>query len=58
MTVRQFAINKEFDLGVEKSCTTRYMAYCKSGGDCSWRINDTKHRGQSIVEVNKFICFH
>jgi hypothetical protein len=27
LVVRQFAINKEFDLGVEKSCKTRYRAF-------------------------------
>jgi hypothetical protein len=27
LAVRQFAINKEFDLGVEKSCKTRYGAF-------------------------------
>ena len=32
MAVRQFAINKKFDLGTEKSCKTRYWAFCKSGG--------------------------
>ena len=58
MAVRQFAINKEFDLGTDKPCKTRYRAYCRSDGDCSWRINGTKHKGQSTVEVNKFICFH
>ena len=57
LAVRQFAINKEFDLGTEKSCTTRYRAYCRSRGDCPWRINGTKHKGQNTVEVNKFICF-
>ena len=58
MAVRQFAINKEFDLGTEKSCKTRYRAYCRSGYDCPWRINGTKEKGQSTIEVNKFICFY
>lgn len=58
LAVRQFAIKEEFDLGVEKSCKTRYRAYCKSGDEdcpCTWRINGTKQKGQSTVEVNKFI---
>ena len=57
LAVRQFSINKEFDLGTEKSCKTRYRAYCKSGDEdcpCPWRINGTKHKGQSTVEVNIF----
>jgi hypothetical protein len=55
MAVRQFAINEEFDLGTEKSDTKRYRCYCKSSEDCPWRINGTKHKGQSTVEVNKLI---
>ena len=57
LTVRQFAINKEFDLGVEKSCKTTYMAFCKSGDEdcpCPWRINGTKQKGQAAMEVNNF----
>ena len=51
------SINKEFDLGVEKSCKTRYRAFCKSGDEdcpCPWRINGTKQKGQATVEVNNF----
>jgi hypothetical protein len=55
MAVRQFAINEEFDLGTEKSDTKRYRCYCKSSEDCPWRINGTKHKGQSTVEVNKLV---
>ncbi|XP_066365297.1 uncharacterized protein [Miscanthus floridulus] len=61
MTVRQFAINKEFDLGTEKSCKTRYRAYCKSGDEdcpCPWRINGTKHKGQSTKEVTVLVDKH
>ena len=57
LVVRQFGINKEFDLGTEMSCKTRYRAYCKSSDEdcpCPWRINGTKHKGQSTVEVNIF----
>ena len=35
--VRQHAIKKQFKLGTEKSCKTRYRAYCKAEG-CSWAI--------------------
>jgi hypothetical protein len=57
MAVRQYAINKEFDLGTEKSDTKRYRCFCKSSDDCSWKINSSKHKGQSTVEVNNLICF-
>jgi hypothetical protein len=62
LAVRQYAINKEFNLGVEKSCRTRYRAYCKSGDEgcpCPWRINGNKQKGQLTVEVNieNFTCF-
>jgi hypothetical protein len=33
LAVRQYAINKEFNLGVEKSYRTRYRAHCKSGDE-------------------------
>jgi hypothetical protein len=38
LAIRQYAINNEFELGIESSSPFRYRAYCK-GGDCPWRIN-------------------
>jgi hypothetical protein len=38
LTMRQYAINNEFELGIESSSPWRYRGYCK-GGDCPWRIN-------------------
>ena len=59
LAVRQFAIKKEFHLGVEKSCKKRYRAYCKSGdemtGPCPWKINGNKLDGCATVEVNNFL---
>ena len=55
LAVRQYAIKKQFHLGIEKSCKTRYRAYCKSGDEelpCPWRINGTKLKGSATVEVN------
>ena len=57
MAVRQYAINKEFDLGTGKSDKTRYKCFCKSSGVYPWKINGTKHKGQSTVEVSTLICF-
>jgi hypothetical protein len=57
LAVRQFAIKKEFHLGVEKSCKTIYRAFCKSGDEgrpCTWRINARKMKGSATVEVNNF----
>jgi hypothetical protein len=57
LAVRQFAINNEFNLGVEKSCKTIYRAYCKSGDEdrpFPWRINGRKHNTQATTEVNIF----
>jgi len=51
MVVRQFAINKEFDLGVEKSYKTIYRAYCKSEGDCPWRITTGKSASRHAFVV-------
>jgi hypothetical protein len=33
LAMRQYAINKEFELGIEATNTTRYRDYCR-GGDC------------------------
>ena len=57
MAVRQYAINNEFDLGTEKSDKKRYRCFCKSSDDCPWKINGTKHKEQSTVEVNTLNCF-
>jgi hypothetical protein len=34
LAVRQYVIDKEFELGVEATDNTRYRGYCR-GGDCS-----------------------
>ena len=54
LAVRQYAINNEFDIKVEKSCKTIYRAFCKSGDKgcrCPWRINSRKMKGTATVEV-------
>ena len=56
MAVWEFAINEEFDLGTEKSDPTRFRGFCKSTGDCPWKINGSKHEGASTVEVKIFLC--
>ena len=56
MAVRQFAISEEFDLGTEKSDPTRFRGFCKSTGDYPWKINGSKHKGASTVEVKIFLC--
>jgi hypothetical protein len=35
--VRQYAINKEFELGVAATSKSMYRGYYK-GGDCPWSI--------------------
>jgi hypothetical protein len=37
LAVKQQAIVKEFELGIEKSDTTRFRGYCKAKG-CGWVI--------------------
>jgi len=58
LAVRTYAIKKEFHLGVEKSTTKKYRAFCKSGdeatGPCTCRINGSKLDGSATVEV--FLC--
>jgi hypothetical protein len=38
LAIRQFAINHEFELGIEATCPFRFRGFCKGGG-CPWRIN-------------------
>jgi len=52
LAVRQFAINEEFQLGTTHSDKERFRGFCKSSDDCPWKINASKHKGQSTVEVN------
>jgi hypothetical protein len=53
LTIRQFAINNEFELGIEAACPYRFRGYCKESG-CPWRIN-------AIVEIQGsptvVVCF-
>ena len=54
LAVRQYAINNEFDIKVEKSCKTIYRVFCKSGDKgcrCPWRLNGRKIKGTATVEV-------
>jgi hypothetical protein len=36
--MRQYAIKKEFELGIEASAPLKYRGYC-SGGGCPWKIH-------------------
>jgi hypothetical protein len=38
LAIRQYAINNEFELGIESNSPFRYRGYCK-GSDCTWGIN-------------------
>jgi hypothetical protein len=37
LAIRQYAINKEFEIGIEATNKTRFRGYCK-GPDCPWSI--------------------
>jgi hypothetical protein len=39
LAMRQYAIDKEFELGIEATDKTRCRGYCW-GGDCPWSINE------------------
>jgi hypothetical protein len=52
LAMRQYAINKEFELGIEATNTTRYRDYCR-GGDCPWSINArVEHKGWDPIVVS------
>ncbi|XP_008679794.1 uncharacterized protein [Zea mays] len=41
LSMIQYAIKQEFELGIEATSTRRYRGYCK-GGDCPWSIHARK----------------
>jgi hypothetical protein len=52
LTMRQCAIDKEFELGVEATNRTRYRGLCR-GGDCPWSINARlEHKGWDVMVVS------
>jgi hypothetical protein len=52
LAMRQYVIDKEFELSIEATNTTRYRGYC-SGGDCPWSINArVEHKGCDPVVVS------
>jgi hypothetical protein len=52
--IRQFVINREFELGNEATCPFRFRGYCKGVG-CPWRINArVEIQGSSTVVVCLF----
>jgi len=58
LAIRQYAINNEFELGIESSSPFRYRAYCK-GGDCPWRINARlQNAGSPTVVVTVIVDKH
>lgn len=46
----QYAINKEFELGIEATSTRRYRGYCK-GDDCPWSIHARKEVEESPIII-------
>jgi hypothetical protein len=53
LAMRQYAIEKEFELDTEASTTKKYIAYCR-GGDCTWSINARIERDgdEDIATIN------
>lgn len=57
IAMRQYAINNEFELGIESSAPFRYRGYCK-GGDCPWRIHARPEViGLATIIVSSCLCF-
>jgi hypothetical protein len=53
LAMRQYAIDKEFELGIEASTTKKYSGYCRGGG-CPWSINARIERDGSPTII---VCF-
>jgi hypothetical protein len=52
LLVRQYAIDKKFEIGVEATDKMRYRGYCQ-GGDYPWSINaKLEHKGWDVVVVS------
>jgi hypothetical protein len=50
LAVRQYSINKEFELNIRATSKSRYRGYCK-GGDCPWSVSGFKKKGEVAVMV-------
>ena len=50
LAVRQFAINEEFELDLEKTDPTRYIANCKAE-DCPWHIVGRRQPDKKTIMV-------
>lgn len=42
LAIRQWAINKEFELGLSKTDCRRYDGYYKGADDCPWHVDANK----------------
>jgi hypothetical protein len=52
LAIRQYAINKEFELGIEATNKTRFRGYCR-GPDCPWSIHARPERkGAPTIQVS------
>jgi hypothetical protein len=52
LSIRQYAINKEFELGIEATNKTRFRGYCK-GPNCPWSIHARPERkGAPTIQVS------
>jgi hypothetical protein len=50
LAIRQFVINREFELDIEATSRSRFRVYCKGGG-CPWRINARVERPGSATII-------
>jgi hypothetical protein len=52
LTIRQYTINKEFELGIEATNKTRFRGYCK-GPDCPRSIHArSETKGSPTIQVS------
>jgi hypothetical protein len=52
LVIREYAINKEFELVIEATNKTRFRGYCK-GSDCPWSIHARPERkGALTIQVS------
>jgi hypothetical protein len=57
LAIKQNAIIKEFELGIEATNKTRFRGYCK-GPNCPWSIRArSETKGSPTIQVMAFVIF-
>jgi hypothetical protein len=62
LTIRQFAINREFELGIEAICPFRFRGYCKGADIHGKSMQELKYQDHKLslyvflIEPSLYFC--